>query len=172
MDAALRRDAILEVISRGNAPISASSLSKKFNVSRQVIVGDIALLRAGGHEIIATARGYIIPEFRESNQYIGKIACCHKPEDTKKELYIIVDLNAVVINVIIEHELYGEITGQLNIKTREDADIFIDRVKSSEIKLLSELKSGLHLHTIACLDKTHFEQICQALDTAGFLYQN
>ena len=170
MDAASRRDAIHKEISRGNLPVSASALAKKLNVSRQIIVGDIALLRASGLEIIATTRGYIIPEFKEANQYIGKIACCHSPEDTKKELYIMVDLNATVINVIIEHELYGEITGQLNIKTREDADIFIERVKSSEVKLLSELKAGVHLHTIACLDNTHFEQICRALDAAGFLY--
>jgi len=171
MDAALRRDAILEIINQSNAPVSASLLAKRLNVSRQVIVGDIALLRAQGHDIIATARGYIIPEFREANQYIGKVASCHSPENTCDELYTIVDLGAVVVNVIVEHELYGEITGQLNLRNREDVDIFIGRVKSSEVKLLSELTMGVHLHTITCRDKTHFELVCQALDKAGYLYK-
>ena len=172
MDATLRRDTILEAINQSSAPVSASALAKRLNVSRQVIVGDIALLRAQGHEIIATARGYIIPEFRELNQYVGKIACYHSAKNTKDELYTIVDLGAAVVNVIVEHELYGEITGQLNIKSRDDVNIFIDRVKSSEIKLLSELKSGIHLHTIACRDIAHFEQVYHALDAAGFLFQN
>jgi len=172
MDATQRRDAILEVINQGSAPVSASALAKKLNVSRQVIVGDIALLRAKGNEIIATARGYMIPEPRELNQYIGKIACYHDADSTIAELYTIVDLKAVVVNVIVEHDIYGEITGQLNIKSRDDVNVFIDRVKSSEVKLLSELKSGVHVHTIACRDKTHFEQVYHALEAAGFLFQN
>jgi len=171
MDTSVRRSAIFELISHGDAPISASVLAKKLNVSRQVIVGDIALLRAQGHEIIATARGYMLPGYREPNQHIGKIVCQHRPENTMDELYTIVDLGAVVVNVIIEHDLYGEITGQLNLKNRGDVDDFICRVKSSEIKLLSELTMGVHLHTIACRDRAHFEQVCHALDKVGYLYK-
>jgi len=170
--AALRREQVLESISHSKTPISASLLANNLNVSRQVIVGDIALLRAQGHEIIATARGYIVPEFRGSNQYIGKIVCKHDPKNTKSELYAIVDLGATVVNVIVEHELYGEITGQLNHKSREDVDIFISKVMSAEIRLLSELTMGIHLHTIACRDKAHFEQVCQALDMEGYLIRD
>ena len=172
MDATQRRDAILEVINQGSAPVSASALAKKLNVSRQVIVGDVALLRAQGHEIIATARGYMIPQFRETNQYTGKLVCCHSPESTRDELYIIVDLNATVASVTVEHDLYGEIIGQLNLKDRNDVDIFIRRVEAAEIKLLSELTMGVHLHTIACRDKAHFEEVEKALEAAGYLYQN
>jgi len=172
MDATLRRNTILEIINQGSVPMSASLLAKRLDVSRQVIVGDIALLRAQGYEIIATARGYMIPEYREPNQHVGKIACSHNPENTKDELYTIVNLGAVVVDVIIEHELYGEITGQLNLRNQEDVDVFVRRVKSSEIKLLSELTMGVHLHTITCRDKTHFEQVCQTLDKAGYLYRN
>jgi len=140
-------------------------------VSRQVIVGDIALLRAQGHEIIATARGYMVPDYKTSNQYIGKIACCHHAENTKEELYTVVDLGAVVVDVIVEHGLYGEITGQLNIKTRDDADAFVARLDASEVRLLSALTQGVHLHTLACRDKAHFEQVYHALERAGFLVQ-
>jgi len=172
MDASMRRDRIFEIINKDSAPVSASALAKELSVSRQVIVGDVAILRAQGHEIIATARGYMIPDFRASNQYVGKIACCHNADNTKAELYAIVDLGATVVNVIVEHEMYGEITGQLNIKTREDVDIFVEQVKSSEAKLLSVLTLGVHLHTIACRDKAHFEQVYCALKSAGFLVQN
>jgi len=172
MDATMRREKIFAIINQYNAPVSASALAKQLGVSRQVIVGDIAILRAQGHEIIATARGYMVPEFRNPNQYVGKMACRHNAENTKEELYVIVDLGATVVNVIVEHEVYGEITGQLNIKTREDVDIFVDQVKSSEAKLLSVLTLGVHLHTIACRNKAHFDQVYHALDSAGFLVQN
>ena len=172
MDVTTRRDTILETIRQSKSPISASLMAKTFNVSRQVIVGDIALLRAQGFEIVATARGYIFPEVREVNQYLGKIACCHNPKDTIQELYMIVDLEAVIVDVIVDHELYGEITGQLNLKTRDDVDMFIKKVGSAKIKLLSELTAGVHLHTIACRDKAHFEGVYKSLEMAGYLFQN
>lgn len=168
MDANLRRDIVLTKIN-SHTPISASALAKELDVSRQVIVGDVALLRASGHDIIATARGYVIPEFRGLNQYVGKIPCRHNTQDTAQELYTIVDLGATIVNVIVEHELYGEMTGQLNIKTREDVAAFVKRVAAAEVKLLSELSGGIHLHTIACRDKPHFEQVYRALGDAGFL---
>jgi len=172
MDADLRRKSVLDIIKYQKNPVSASSLAKELNVSRQVIVGDVALLRAQGHEIIATARGYLIPNFNETNQYIGKIVCQHTPDDTKHELYTIVDLEAIVVNVIVEHGFYGEITGSLNLSNRKDVDVLINKINSSEVKLLSELTMGVHLHTIACRDKAHFEEVYQALATNGYLYQN
>jgi len=173
MDADSRRKQIVDTINHEESPISATSLSKKLNVSRQVIVGDVALLRAQGHEIIATARGYtMIQKLKEGNQYLGKIACQHTSENSQTELYTIVDSGAVVVNVIIEHELYGEITGNLNLKSRKDIDTFMARVKSSEAKLLSELTQGVHLHTIACRDKNHFEHVVRALEADGILFHN
>ena len=172
MDANLRREQILKEIGREETPVTATSLSKKLNVSRQIIVGDVALLRAQGHEIIATARGYtMISQLKGEYQYVGKAACQHASENIELELYTIVDLQAIVVNVIIEHELYGEITGNLNLKSRKDADAFIGKVKASEVKLLSELTQGLHLHTIACRDKAHFEEVTRALEAKGVLFR-
>jgi len=171
MDSGSRRKEILRTISREQVPVSASVLAKKLEVSRQIIVGDVALLRAQGHEIIATARGYtMISRGGGEHQYMGKIACQHTAKNAKSELYAIVDSGAVAVNVIIDHEWYGEITGNLNLKTRGDVDSFMSRLKSSEVKLLSELTHGVHLHTIACRDKTHFEQVVQALDSGGVLF--
>jgi len=168
MDAEARRKQILTTITKPDALITASMLAKSLNVSRQIIVGDIALLRAQGHEIIATARGYMIPRYKESGQYLGKVACQHSPENTISELYTIVDLGATIINIIVEHELYGEITGNLNLTSRDDVEAFMRKVENLNIKLLSELTFGIHLHTIACRDKSHFEQVCEALKAEKF----
>jgi len=174
MDADLRREYVLDKIRNQaqNKPVSASFLAKELNVSRQVLVGDVALLRAQGHEIIATARGYMIPNFNEANQYAGKVVCQHTPSDTKSELYTIVDLDAVVVSVTVEHGFYGEITGCLNLANRKDVDIFISKVEASEVKLLSELTMGIHIHTIACRNKAHFDEVYHALKSAGFIYRN
>ena len=172
MDANSRRTYILDTISSQEKPVSASLLAKELGVSRQVIVGDIALLRAQGHEITATARGYMLPRVGGMHQYISKVACQHAPADTLGELYTIVDLQAVVVNVIVEHGFYGEITGSLNLSSRKDVDHFMNKVASSEVKLLSELTMGIHLHTLACRDKAHFDEVVEALETKGYLYQN
>ena len=170
MDTDQRREHVLNTIKHQKKPVSASALAKELNVSRQVIVGDVALLRAQGHEIIATARGYMVPSFNEANQYLGKVACRHTRENTKHELYTIVDLGAVVVNVVVEHGMYGEITGSLNLSSRKDVDLFVSKVESAEVKLLSELTMGVHLHTIACRNKAHFEEVYAALEVGGHLY--
>ncbi|MCL2574776.1 MAG: transcription repressor NadR [Defluviitaleaceae bacterium] len=167
-----RKTQILEKISRAKAPISATTLATTFGVSRQVIVGDVALLRAVGHDIMATARGYVM-NTNDAFGYIGKIVSCHGSDDTKDELYTIVDLGATVVNVIVEHDIYGEITGSLNLKTRADVDDFMGRLKSSQDKLLLELSDrGVHMHSIACRDKGHYEQVIEALEAKGLLLGN
>lgn len=169
MNATLRRTEILTTIQNAKMPVSASLLAKNLQVSRQLIVGDVALLRAQGYDIIATARGYVMPELRNENKYLGKVACYHTPAATKAELYTIVDLGAIVVDVIVEHDVYGEITGQLNLQNRDEVDLFINKVHHEEVKLLSELTQGVHLHTLACRDKAHFNLVCAQLRTDGYL---
>ena len=60
MRAEERRQAIRELLQNSKQPVSASVLAARFAVSRQIIVGDIALLRAAGADISATPRGYVI----------------------------------------------------------------------------------------------------------------
>jgi len=172
MDTTLRRKQVLDAItgsSKNDTPLSASTLAANLRVSRQVIVGDVALLRTQGHDIIATARGYTMPRPAEAGHFLGKVACRHDSNKTHAELYTMVDLKATVINVIIEHELYGEITGQLNLKTREEVDQFMAQYETSNMKLLSELSGGVHLHTVACRNKAHFDQLRHALKSKGYL---
>jgi len=172
MNTELRRKHVLDKIKQHTKPVSASLLAKELNVSRQIIVGDVALLRAQGHEIIATARGYMVPNFNETNRFLGKVVCLHSPDDMQDELETVVNLEAVVVNVIVEHGFYGEITGNLNIATKNDVEVFIEKVKSEKVKPLSALTMGMHLHTIACRDKNHFEQVNEALKEKGYLFNN
>ena len=108
MNSQQRRDAILKLIQQGEAVISASALAKQFHVSRQLIVGDIALLRAQGCHIIATPRGYLY-EQRDNDQTVKTIAVCHRSEELSDEIYTIVDLGGALLDVIVEHPLYGEL---------------------------------------------------------------
>ena len=172
MNAATRRSTILEIIKKSSDPISATVLAKRFDVSRQVIVGDIALLRAQGHEITATARGYLLPRSPDALPYTAIIPCIHTPENTRAELYTMVNMGAFVDNVIVEHHIYGEIIGQLNLKNTEDVDAFMARVDSLETKLLSELTDGIHIHTISCVDVNHYNRVCETLDKLGYLYKD
>lgn len=169
MDANTRREEIKKVLQAAKGPVSATALAKDLNVSRQIIVGDIALLRASGFDVLATARGYITPYWGLSaTGYVGKLACQHTSEETKDELYTIVDAGGEVIDVIVEHELYGELTGRLNITCREDVDEFISKAKNA--RLLSDLTKGVHLHTVACRHGEEFREIKKRLSEKGFLY--
>lgn len=171
METQERRQHILRLIQQREAPISAASLARQTGVSRQVIVGDIALLRAQGSGILATARGYTMIRPGPPGQCIGKLACQHNQSDTKKELMTIVELGGQVLDVIVEHYLYGEITGQLNIYAPRDVDAFIRKLNRRRARLLSELTDGVHLHTIACADMNVFETIAAELGRMSLLYQ-
>ena len=167
-----RRNRILNILENSSVPVSASRMATKLKVSRQVIVGDVALLRACGWDIIATARGYLLAPVYPGSRYMGKLACQHSLEQTGQELSTIVRLGGEVLNVVVEHYLYGEITGQLNIATQKDVADFLQRVKDNETRLLSELTGGVHLHTVACRDKATFDAIQQELKEQNILYRS
>ena len=160
-----RRNQIIEIIISSTAPVSASMLAAQLNVSRQIIVGDIALLRASGQNISATPKGYIFEneESQSTFGYIGIIACRHDEKKLIEELYAIVDFGGTIIDVTIEHSTYGQISGRLDIASRRDADEFINKLKLSQSKPLSDLTDGIHLHRIGCRDKNTFALIVQDL---------
>ncbi len=167
MNASARRAAILDALRSASGPVSASLLSARFGVSRQIIVGDVALLRAAGEAISATPRGYVLA--RESALLVRTVACCHKPADMGKELCIMVDNGCVVRDVIVEHPLYGQLTGALSLKSRFDVEQFCARAAAADAAPLSALTDGIHLHTLLCPDEASFQRVRDALGKAGFL---
>ena len=167
MDSRKRRNKILAKLQKTSDPLSAAKIAKDMGVSRQIIVGDIALLRAEGNEIIATSRGYVIAA-PISGKFIRKIACKHNREQTEAELLAIISLGGEIIDVTVTHPYYGDMTGQLNITTVEDVKAFCEELKDNK-KLLSDLTDGTHLHTIACKDNAAFESIIAELTKQGVL---
>ena len=167
MEAASRRQAILDRLRTADRPVSASALAAGLNVSRQIIVGDIALLRAGGDEISATPRGYVLP--RATDGITRTIACRHTLAQTGQELDILVDNGCTVLDVIVEHPVYGQLTGQLQISSRYDVEQFLARIRDSDAAPLSMLTGGLHLHTLCCPNEDAYTRACAALKAAGLL---
>lgn len=170
METAKRRDAILKQISASKRPLSAGTLAEQFKVSRQIIVGDVALLRAAQHPIIATPRGYILNTFEEAHHYT--IACEHDFNDTEKELQIIVDCGGKIDDVIVSHPVYGQLSARLDIASRLDIQQFMEKMESTGAKNLSAISDGIHLHTIDCKDESTYQQIIKQLKNEGLLYQN
>ena len=162
MTASERRQQIARLLSASQAPISATTLSQELGVSRQIIVGDIALLRAAGQEITATARGYVIPA---QNGLLRRIACIHSAD----ELDAMVDCGCTVVDVIVEHPVYGQLTAPLHLSSRLDVDQFMKRMDGAAP--LSQLTGGVHLHTLSCPDETAYEHLLQLLRQRGFLVE-
>lgn len=169
MNTMQRRDHIMERLARSDVPVSATALAGELSVSRQIIVGDVALLRASGARITATPRGYVLE--RPPAGLRPTIACCHKPLEMARELEIMVDHGCTVENVIVEHSVYGQLVGQLELSSRYDVAEFIRKVSEAGARPLSDLTGGIHLHTLRCPDETTLERVKNALRDAGFLLE-
>ena len=160
MNAAQRREVILKRLSEADAPVSASVLAAQLGVSRQIVVGDVALLRAGGAAIEAPGG------------YTGILACVHRTTDEMRtELYAVVDQGGTVVDVAVENPLYGELRGNLNLASRYDVDNFIEQAAHTPEGLLSRMTGGVHLHTLRCPDEASFHRMEAALEKAGILYK-
>ncbi|MFK3958266.1 transcription repressor NadR [Guptibacillus hwajinpoensis] len=167
-----RRLLILQWLKESEKPLTGSDLSKRTNVSRQVIVQDISLLKARNEPIIATSQGYVMfSSDRKDTKQEQVIACKHLPEDTKNELYTIVDNGGTVKDVTVEHPLYGHLTASLYVGNRFEADQFLSKLSMTNASLLSELTSGVHLHTIEANSKSQLEAVINALKHEGFLLE-
>ncbi|MCD7919191.1 MAG: transcription repressor NadR [Clostridiales bacterium] len=165
-----RRAAILSTLQQETAPVSASALAQQYGVSRQIIVGDVALLRAAGADIAATPRGYVLAR-AAGGGILRQVACIHRAEDMVEELNLCVDQGCAVLDVVVEHPVYGQLVGQLQLSSRYDVGQFAARLEAERAHALSELTDGIHLHTLRCPDEDAYRRVCQALEQAGLLYK-
>ena len=170
MHAQDRRQAILDTLRRSGGPVSSSALAEQFSVSRQIIVGDIALLRAAGAEISATPRGYVI--LPATTGLTRQVACQHDAAGMEAELTTMVDNGCTVVDVIVEHPVYGQLTGPLQLSNRYDVAQFLSRCAQSEARPLSALTEGIHLHTLSCSDEAAFNRVREALRALGVLLED
>lgn len=168
MNSKERRKYIQSLLLHSDEPQKGSNLAKELGVTRQIIVKDIAILRAEGVDIIATPDGYISPK-EQKNSIKRVIAVCHKSDDIENELSCVVKFGGTVEDVIIEHPLYGEMRGMLMIKTPYDLQNFIQRRSEYEAEPLSALTRGVHLHTIAAENEEVMDRIVKELKDKGYL---
>ena len=169
MEAQKRRDGIAAMLERADGPVSASALAKEFSVSRQVIVGDVALLRAAGLDIAATPRGYVLPARLAGHKFA--VATSHDAAQMRDELNAIVDQGCTVEDVTVEHPIYGQITAPLHLSSRYEVEQFIRRCEEEAAVPLSLLTDGVHLHTVVCQDAACEERVKDALRSAGILLE-
>lgn len=168
-----RRNLLLQLLKESNAPITGSDLAAQTNVSRQVIVGDITLLKAKNEPIIATSQGYLyLRQSSNSPEIERTIACKHTPEETEKELNLLVDHGVTVKDVKIEHAVYGDLTASIMVSNRQEVLQFIEKVNSTNASFLSELTGGYHLHTISAANKNALDQAEKALKAEGILLES
>jgi len=163
-----RRRRIVAWMRTHGGPIPGGELAKVFRVSRQSLVQDVAILRASGEDIVSTPRGYRLPE-GAGRGYRAVLACRHAPERTEEELQILVDHGVKILDVIVEHPLYGELRGSLEIESRADLEDFLAHVSASHALLLSSLTGGVHLHTIEASRPEMISRAKAKLRARGFL---
>lgn len=168
MEGSKRREQLIKIIKENGDPISGGELSRMLGVSRQVIVQDIALLRATDMNIMATTKGYlIVPSEPSRVKRVFKVK--HTNEQIEDELCTIVDNGGKILDVLVSHEIYGDITTALIIRNRQDVYDFVKKVQDKRIKPLKELTDGIHRHTVEAESEEMLHQIESALSRKGYL---
>ena len=164
-----RRQEILKNIKESDRPVSGSKLAKDYDVSRQVIVQDIALLRASGYDIISTNRGYVL-EGQTCAERVFKVR--HTDEQLETELCTIVDLGGQVKNVMVNHKVYGHIEAELGITSRRKVKEFLEDIESGKSTPLKNITSDYHYHTVTADSEETLGLIEGELRKLGFLVEN
>lgn len=165
-----RRKKILEMLKEATKPVTGTEMAQVCQVSRQIIVGDIALLRASGTPVISTPQGYQLQQVSPYGVQ-ESFLCKHGPEKVEAELNSIVDNGGVVHNVVVEHEVYGFLEGELNLKSRRDVQLYLQKMRATRAPLLSSISEGVHTHLVAASTPEDMEAVRKALETLGVLYE-
>ena len=161
-----RRGKIIQALKNSDKAVSATTLAKEFDVSRQGIVQDVALLRANGKNIFSTNRGYLIQEDEETTR-VFKVQ--HEDDEVEKELTTIVDLGGTVEDVFVYHKVYGVLRAEMNIKSRMDIRNYMEEIRSGKSSLLKNVTSGYHYHTVRAERVEILDMIQEELQKKGLL---
>ena len=163
-----RRKKILDILRSSNGPVTGDQLAKDLNVSRQVIVLDMALLRSAGTAIVSTRRGYQINGRSLSMDF----ECRYKAMDTdsaRDELNIVVDNGGMIASITLVPDFCGPIQAFLNLKYRRDVKQYLDNFRKYNIPLIATLSQGVHTLTVAADSQDELEAIRDSLKEGGFL---
>ena len=162
-----RREQIIRQIQESKAPVSGTKLASFYNVSRQVIVQDIALIRAAGYEIISTNRGYILNQ----PTTVCRIFKVQHTDEQLEEVNTIVDLGGCVDNVMIHHRVYGKMEAELVLNSRRKVGAFMEDIRSGKSSPLKNITSNYHYHKVSADSEETLDLIEQELRKKGFLVE-
>lgn len=166
MKPAERREEILHLLKHSKTPLTGRFLAEKYGISRQVIVGDIAALKRAGESIVSTPEGYL---YRHEQDALRVVKCFHTNEQTEDELRLIVELGGGIVDVMVRHRIYGQLSAQLSIHTEADVTRFMEEIRMGKSVPLMNVTSGYHYHTIVAKDEDVLNEIEDALRRRGFL---
>lgn len=169
MNGEIRRSKIENILKSSAVPVPGVTLAKDLDVSRQIIVSDIALLRANGLTILSTNKGYMIPK-QSACQRVFKVI--HADDQVGEELSLIVDNGGVVKDVFVYHKVYGVVRADMNIRTRRDVKKFLEGLSTGSSSLLKNVTGGYHYHTIEAESEEILDDIQNELAEKGFLMQS
>ena len=162
MEGDARRQELLRLISKSQKPISGTELAQTLHVSRQVIVQDVALLRASKYPIFATNRGYVL--LQDDTHHVTRvIRVKHNSHQIEEELNVVLD-------VTVEHEIYGIIRADLKVASRQEVKLFLKDLYENQTKPLTDLTNGIHSHTIEAKSEEILDLVEKTLKEKGFLY--
>ena len=168
LKAAERRREIANLLLASKDAIPGGELAKVFGVSRQIIVQDIAMLKAQGYGIFSTHSGYVV---HKSPLAERAIKVRHTSEQTEDELNTIIDLGGTVVDVYVCHKIYGKIAAQLNIFSRLHVKQLMEGVDGDESGELMNVTGGFHYHTVRADNEQILDMIEQALRDKGYIVE-
>ena len=166
MKVAERRKAIANLLLAAKEPISGSELAAKFNISRQIIVQDITVLKGTGCEIISTSQGYVMQKSPFSER-VFKVR--HTTAETEDELSCIVELGGTVVDVFVWHKVYGKIEAGLNIFSKLQIKQFLEGVRTGQSTELMHITGGYHYHTVRAENEATLDRIEAALNEKHYI---
>ena len=165
-----RRTKLLQLLKDSDLPMTGTALAKAFQVSRQVIVQDIALMRAENHSILPTNKGYLFRPEGVSDTLPKRVFYVkHTTEQVEEEFLLVTELGGKILDVAVEHEIYGQIRVDLLIETTQDARDFAEKLSNCRDNPLKVLTDDCHYHTVAAPSEKLLDLIEQELREKGYL---
>ena len=168
MKAENRRREILSLLGNSDNPIPANALKERFNVSRQVIVQDIAFLRADGYDITSTNRGYVLSHKPMASRVFK---CRHTFEELVEEGALIIELGGRIEDIYVNHRIYGRISARLSLYSKTHVEELYRSLVSGASKPLMAVTDGYHYHTVTADSEKTLDTIEEKLRNRGFLIE-
>lgn len=156
-----RIESLLRILRDSRGPVKGEVLASALGVSRQSVVGYVSVLRERGFRVVSTRDGYLL----EGDEGVVRrvLAFRHTREEIAEELLALVRAGVRVVDVMVEHPVYGELKGRIDVSSEEEVFKFLSLLISSGAAPLLELSGGIHLHTLEAKDEETMERAIEGV---------